>query len=124
MAKGGEFGIWEGRIVSLAHPAVMALVYGASAFSAFTGWQWRQLREIGSEITALKAELKGPKEQIAAHEEKGDAPPAAVLAKASELQTQIDTLTATRKELAGGMRARLRAAPASPRPSARLPCRT
>merc|ERR1711933_673694 len=28
LAKGGEFGIFEGRIVSLAHPFVMALVYG------------------------------------------------------------------------------------------------
>ena len=46
MAKGGEFGIFEGRIVSLAHPAMMVFVYGASAYSAFTGWQWRQLRQL------------------------------------------------------------------------------
>ena len=57
-AKGGEFGVFEGRIISLAHPTIMAFVYGLSAFSAFTGWQWRQLREIGTEITAVKAELK------------------------------------------------------------------
>ena len=39
-AKGGEYGIFEGRIVSLAHPAVMALMYAATAWAAFTGFQW------------------------------------------------------------------------------------
>jgi len=47
LAKGGEFGIFEGRIVSLAHPAMMAVCYAASAFAAYTGFQWRRLREIG-----------------------------------------------------------------------------
>jgi len=103
MAKGGAYGIWEGRIISLAHPAIMVCVYAATAFSAFSGWQWRRLREIGGEITALKAELKGPSAQIAAHEGEGDTPPPpALVAQANALQTQIDELTATRKELANG----------------------
>jgi len=102
MAKGGAYGIFEGRIVSLAHPVVMAAVYATSAFAAFSGWQWRRLREIGGEITVLKAELKGHSAQISASEENGEAPPAALVAKAGELQSQIDELTATRKELAGG----------------------
>lgn len=102
MAKGGEFGVFEGRIVSLAHPTVMALVYGASAFSAFTGWQWRTLRTIGSDITAAKAELKAPKALLAEHEGKEEAPPAALVAQVAELQSKVDTLTATRKELAEG----------------------
>ena len=97
LAKGGEFGIWEGRIVSLAHPAVMASVYAASAWSAFTGLQWRRLRELGNEISDLKAEQKGfalTPEQV----EAGAAPSL----QYQSLATQIDALTATRKELAGG----------------------
>ena len=35
-AKGGEYGMREGRLISLAHPTVMALMYGASAFAAVT----------------------------------------------------------------------------------------
>merc|ERR1719478_1043097 len=51
LAKGGEYGIFEGRIVSLAHPVVMGSMYAASAWAAFTGLQWRRLREIGGEIS-------------------------------------------------------------------------
>ena len=32
-AKGGEYGIFEGRLISLAHPTVMAPMYGAPAFA-------------------------------------------------------------------------------------------
>jgi len=96
MAKGGEYGIFEGRIVSLAHPAVMASVYAASAWSAFTGLQWRRLREIGTEITALKAQQK-PLALSAEDIEAGQAPSAQFTA----LESQITELTATRKELAG-----------------------
>lgn len=95
MAKGGEFGIWEGRIVSLAHPAVMAFVYGCSAFAAFTGLQWRQLRELGDQVTALKAEQK-PFALTAEQVEAGEAPNP----KYTALQTQIDEIAAKRKELA------------------------
>ena len=56
LAKGGEYGVFEGRIISLAHPPIMAVVYAASAWAAFTGYQWRRLREIGNEISALKAQ--------------------------------------------------------------------
>jgi len=101
MAKGGAYGIWEGRIVSLAHPTVMALVYATSAFAAFSGWQWRRLRELGGEITALKAELKGPKAKLDALGE-GESPPAALATQVKELEAQVEALTATRKELAGG----------------------
>lgn len=100
MAKGGEYGIFEGRIVSLAHPAIMALMYGASAYAAFTGLQWRRLREIGNEITDLKAELKGPQAAVAAAEEKEETPSAAQLTAVRELTAKIDELTATRKDLA------------------------
>jgi len=96
MAKGGEFGIFEGRIVSLAHPTVMALVYAASAWSAYTGYQWRRLREIGTEISALKAQQK-PLTLTAEQVEAGEAPGAEYKA----LEAKIAELTATRKDLAG-----------------------
>lgn len=101
LAKGGEYGIWEGRIVSLAHPTVMAVVYAASAYAAFSGLQWRRLREIGTEITTLKGELKGPEAQIAAAKEKEQDPSAALVSQVKELQAKIDELSETRKDLAG-----------------------
>ena len=101
-AKGGEYGVFEGRIVSLAHPTVMALVYAASAWSAFTGLQWRRLREVGSEITSLKAELKAHTAKISSAEENGETPSSALLSETKALQAKVDELTSTRKELADG----------------------
>lgn len=99
VAKGGEFGIFEGRIVSLAHPVIMALVYATSAFAAFTGWQWRNLRELGKEITEIKKEAKVVEGKIAAV---GNATvPSALTQELAELTKQIDAKTASRKELAG-----------------------
>jgi hypothetical protein len=101
-AKGGEYGIFEGRLISLAHPTVMALMYGASAFAAVTGFQWRQLREIGGQVTELKAEQKTVAAEIEALEAKeGAIVPAAHRERAAELAAKIDALSATRKELAG-----------------------
>ena len=79
----------------------MALTYGCSAYSAFTGFQWRSLREIGSEITAAKAELKGPKAQLDAVAE-GETPAPSLIAQVSELEAKVAELTAKRKELADG----------------------
>ena len=98
MAKGGEYGIAEGRIISLAHPTVMALMYAASAFAAFTGLQWRQLRELGGTISELKQELKPLQAQVEAAGEEGA--PAAVSAQVVELTAKVDELSATRKALA------------------------
>lgn len=95
LAKGGEYGIFEGRIVSLAHPTVMALMYAASAWAAFTGLQWRRLREIGSQITELKAKQKGY--ALSAESVAEGAQPSA---EYTRLGSEIDALTATRKELA------------------------
>ena len=100
-AKGGEYGIFEGRLISLAHPTVMALMYGASAFAAVTGFQWRQLREIGGQVTELKAEQKTVAAEIEALEAKEAIVPAAHRERAAELAAKIDALSATRKELAG-----------------------
>ena len=53
------------------------------------------------QLIALKEQLKGPKAQVEATPE-GSTPSAALVAQVSELESQIDALTATRKELAGG----------------------
>jgi hypothetical protein len=45
--------------------------------------------------------LKGPKAQVAAAQDKGETPSAALLSKVASLQSELDTLDATRKELAG-----------------------
>ena len=95
MAKGGEYGIWEGRIVSCAHPAMMVIVYAASAYAAFSGLQWRRLREIGDQISTLKAEQK-PLALTAEQVEAGASPSARYTALGSE----ISALTLTRKDLA------------------------
>ena len=82
---------------------VMALMYDASAFqAAVTGFQWRQLREIGGRVTELKAEQKTVAAEIEALEAKeGAIVPAAHRERAAELAAKIDALSATRKELAG-----------------------
>jgi len=98
MAKGGEYGLAEGRIISLAHPTVMALMYTASAFAAFTGLQWRRLREVGVTIGDLKKELKPLQAQVEAAGESGA--PAALTAQVAQLTTKVDELSATRKALA------------------------
>ena len=97
MAKGGAYGIFEGRSISLLHPAIMAVMYGCSAWAGFTGLQWRRLREIGGEITELKAERKALAAKHVGEEEEEAAPSPELVA----LDTKIDELTETRKELAG-----------------------
>jgi len=78
-------------------------MYAASAWSAFTGLQWRRLREIGSEISELKSQLKGPKAKLEAESEaEGSTPSAALVSQVSDLEGQIAALTATRKELSEG----------------------
>eukprot|EP00640_Fibrocapsa_japonica_P002417 CAMPEP_0113942830 /NCGR_PEP_ID=MMETSP1339-20121228/10528_1 /TAXON_ID=94617 /ORGANISM="Fibrocapsa japonica" /LENGTH=274 /DNA_ID=CAMNT_0000947465 /DNA_START=221 /DNA_END=1045 /DNA_ORIENTATION=+ /assembly_acc=CAM_ASM_000762 len=56
-AKGGQYGIIEGRTVSLLHPILMGLIFVASFYSGYTGLQWRSIRTIGDEISELKTQL-------------------------------------------------------------------
>ena len=46
-AKGGEYGILEGRIGSMAHPITMFALFGTSIYSAYLGLKYRELRTIG-----------------------------------------------------------------------------
>ena len=46
-AKGGEYGILEGRTGSMAHPITMFALFGTSIYSAYLGLKYRELRTIG-----------------------------------------------------------------------------
>ena len=41
LAQKGEYGIVEGRIASLTHPALMFFLFGASVYTGWLGFQWR-----------------------------------------------------------------------------------
>lgn len=40
-AKGGEYGLLEGRTAALIHPAMMASMFGATFYAGWLGWQVR-----------------------------------------------------------------------------------
>lgn len=86
MAKGREFGIVEGRIFSLMHPAVMGAFFFGSLWAAYLGFSWREVRTIPATIKELKT-------QLPAANAEGVVPP-------SEAGTKIAELEAVRR--AGG----------------------
>lgn len=85
-AKGGEFGLLEGRTFALVHPVIMAVLFGSTCYAGYLGWQWRSLREVG-------ADLKELKKQLAPVGEDGVRPP-------SPVDDEIANLEKIRKELA------------------------
>jgi len=89
LAAGPDWGIFEGRTLSLLHPAVMAGLLVYTLYTAFLGFQWRRQRTLGDEIAALKKKLPKP----AAEGE--DPVPVNV-----EVEAQIKALQAERKDLA------------------------
>eukprot|EP00775_Hariotina_reticulata_P003627 gene3627-3889_t len=98
MATGGEFGLLEGRSVALLHPLVMGVLFVATGYAGYLGWQWRRVRTVGDEIKALKAQL--PKVAVAAGDAAASSPP-----PPSPLSQQIEALEKERKDLvAGGYR--------------------
>lgn len=56
LAIGREYGIVEGQIFSLIHPAFMFFLLGASLYAGYLGFQWRRARELATEIKELKAQ--------------------------------------------------------------------
>lgn len=56
LAIGREYGIVEGQIFSLMHPAFMFFLLGSSLYAGYLGFQWRRVRELGTEIKGLKAQ--------------------------------------------------------------------
>ncbi|KAK3257626.1 hypothetical protein CYMTET_33295 [Cymbomonas tetramitiformis] len=89
MAAGGEYGLFEKKAAALTHPVIMASLFVATGYAGYLGWQWRTVRTVGDEISELK-------KQLPAKNEEGVVPPA------PELESQIEALSATRKELVAG----------------------
>lgn len=58
LAIGREYGILEGQIASLTHPALMFFLFGASCYAGYLGFQWRHTRELATQIKELKAQRK------------------------------------------------------------------
>ncbi len=107
LAKGGEYGVVEGKVVSLIHPLVMGSVFLCSLGAGYTGLQWRRTRTLGAEISDAKKALKAPQAALAAlTAEDGSVSDAArAAALGSEIaagEATVAALTATRKELAQG----------------------
>ena len=105
LAKGGEYGIFEGRISSMAHPVIMGGCFLVSLGSAYTGFQWRRIRDIVTEVGEMKTTLSKEKlllERYAAMEERTPADEAAlksVQGVVDEMQREIDEKSQTRKDL-------------------------
>jgi hypothetical protein len=57
LAIGREYGLLEGQIMSLMHPALMFFLLGSSLYAGYLGFQWRRARELAGEIKELKAQL-------------------------------------------------------------------
>ena len=85
-AAGGAYGLFEGRTLALLHPAGLAGLYGVTLYAGWLGLQWRKVRTVGDEISALKKTM----------------PADADAAAGSAAAKQMDELTATRKELIAG----------------------
>jgi len=84
--------IFKGKTLSLLHPVMMVSLLAFSVNTALKGFAWRRQRTIGDDISALKKTM--PKVEAEAGEEVTADP--ALLA----LQSEIDGLTAERKQLA------------------------
>lgn len=56
-AMAADWGIFEGKTLSLLHPAMMAGMLGLSVSTALLGFDWRRQRTIGDEISALKKQI-------------------------------------------------------------------
>lgn len=105
-AAGPDWGIFEGKTGSLLHPVAMGSMFLFSVYTAYLGFQWRRQRTIGDEISALKKTLPAYEgsnlsEAIAALEaaETVDSFKVSLLQRALPIETQINELTAERKEL-------------------------
>eukprot|EP00579_Thalassiosira_antarctica_P000474 CAMPEP_0201867216 /NCGR_PEP_ID=MMETSP0902-20130614/1532_1 /ASSEMBLY_ACC=CAM_ASM_000551 /TAXON_ID=420261 /ORGANISM="Thalassiosira antarctica, Strain CCMP982" /LENGTH=300 /DNA_ID=CAMNT_0048392341 /DNA_START=39 /DNA_END=941 /DNA_ORIENTATION=+ len=107
-AAGPDWGIFEGRTLSLLHPAMMAGMFVLSASTGLLGFQWRRQRTMGDEISALKKTLpnlngaKTIKEALAAAQgaEEVDMAYVSSLKAAMPTESQVMELTKERKDLA------------------------
>lgn len=109
-AAGPDWGIFEGRTLSLLHPAMMLGMLGLSVSTALLGFNWRRQRTIGDEISDMKKRLpsldgaKTVSEAIANAKaaESVDSALVSKLEAALPVQKEIDELTSERKALSQG----------------------
>jgi len=105
MAAGPDWGIFEGKTLSLLHPAMMAGMLGLSISTALLGFDWRRQRTIGDEISALKKQIpnlggaSSVAEAIAAAQAAQDTVLAAKLQGSLAIEAQIKDLQNERKTL-------------------------
>jgi hypothetical protein len=106
MAAGPDWGLFEGKTLSLVHPIMMASMLVFSILTALLGFDWRRQRTIGDEISALKKTLpdlggaSSVAEAVAAAEASEDSVLAAKLKGAAPIESQIKEMQAERKALA------------------------
>ena len=102
LAAGPDWGIFEGRTLSLVHPAMMAGLLTYSLYTAFLGFQWKRQRTLGDEISALRKTLpvSDVPAALASAKEAGDGAAVAKLENAMSTVKEIDALTQERKDLA------------------------
>eukprot|EP00980_Cylindrotheca_fusiformis_P004507 scaffold961_cov122-Cylindrotheca_fusiformis.AAC.15 len=108
MAAGPDWGVFEGRTLSLLHPAMMFGMLALSGSTALLGFDWRRQRTIGDEITSLKKSLPDLGDAKTVSEalstaKSAESPDSALISKleaAVPIEGQISDLQSERKELA------------------------
>ena len=123
VAGGAEYGIFAGRTASMLHPVTMLLLFGTSLYSGYLGLQWRRLRGLSTEITDLQKRaprlssglatfplsdsMKSVNDKMRGLGETDQSlmqtlqRDLELLRGASELDTKIENLKVTRKQLQG-----------------------
>eukprot|EP01036_Dinobryon_divergens_P028693 gene28693-37681_t len=126
-ADAGSYGVLAGRTASMLHPITNFALFATSLYSAYLGFQWRRLRDIGEELKTLGGQLpsistgklKFPvssaaasiSESISVLQSGGGGgaeneqqialwqKDLAIVASAAEIDAQMASLSATRKDL-------------------------
>ena len=49
-AKGGEWGVLEGRTFAFVHPIVMGTLFLTTAYTGYLGWQFRTIRTLANDM--------------------------------------------------------------------------
>jgi hypothetical protein len=106
-AAGPDWGIFEGRTLSLLHPAIMGGTFLFSLSTALKGFQYRRQRTIGDEIKEVKKSLpalggaSSVQAALSTAESAEEVDTALVnkLKAALPIQIQVDSLTQERKDL-------------------------
>ena len=109
VAKGGEYGLAEGRIISLAHPVAMGGCFLATLYAGYTGLQWRMLRELGVELKEARAAASAAQKAVQEHagagasdEEALAPPPPSLVRAASDADAAVAALTEKRSVIQAG----------------------